>query len=203
MSSRSSSFQQHTAPPPLLSPSLELDAEAQEAKKNRKILDLEITNRSLLAINSGLEVVKLKQANEIRELKKKVRDVRGLGTRMGMQGGENSEDEEVDDEDDEGTDDSASFTEGPLDAELEAAHVRCKTLIDGMVNQVREAILYKYEMEPNTKSGNRVLHPVEVEMMESQEGDEADEALSMSATLHPRQEDGGVSDATVEPDDAE
>lgn len=74
-SSSSSSLLSPTFDPnsggPLLSPKEE--AEAKEAKKNRKILDLEITNKSLLAINAGLEVTKLKQAREIRELKRKVR----------------------------------------------------------------------------------------------------------------------------------
>ncbi|KAK7465459.1 hypothetical protein VKT23_005436 [Stygiomarasmius scandens] len=47
-----------------------------EAKSNRKIADLEITNRSLLAINSSLEATKHRQAKEIRELRRKLRESR-------------------------------------------------------------------------------------------------------------------------------
>ncbi|VDC05803.1 unnamed protein product [Peniophora sp. CBMAI 1063] len=46
------------------------------AKSNRKIEDLEITNRSLLAINASLEGQKHKQAKEIRELRRKLRESR-------------------------------------------------------------------------------------------------------------------------------
>lgn len=148
-------------PAPLLSPSLELGPEALEAKKNRKILDLEITNRSLLAINSGLEVVKLKQVHEIRDLKKRIREGRSLGNKLGLiedgvAGEGNVDAEPIESEDDE---------EAPLDVELEPAHNRCKSLIDKMVEQARQAILYKYEPESERKGGNRVLHPAEVEMM--------------------------------------
>lgn len=158
--------------PPLLSPALELDAEAQEAKKNRKILDLEITNKSLLAINSGLEVVKLKQMREIRELKKRLREGRGLGTRMGVTAGEGGivDEDDLDDDDEHTEEENSEEEEGPLDMELEVAHARCKALIDGMVNQARESILYKYQMDREAKGGNRVLHPAEVEMMQGQEG---------------------------------
>ncbi|MBW0476642.1 hypothetical protein O181_016357 [Austropuccinia psidii MF-1] len=47
---------------------------ADEARVNRKILDLEISNASLLAINKSLELTKAKQSNEIRELKKILKD---------------------------------------------------------------------------------------------------------------------------------
>ncbi|KAG9011978.1 hypothetical protein FRB90_006884 [Tulasnella sp. 427] len=47
-----------------------------EARTNRKIEDLEITNRSLLAINTMLEATKARQAKEIRELKRKLRETR-------------------------------------------------------------------------------------------------------------------------------
>ncbi|EGO05124.1 hypothetical protein SERLA73DRAFT_128875 [Serpula lacrymans var. lacrymans S7.3] len=47
-----------------------------EAKSNRKIADLEITNRSLLAINASLENTKHRQAKEIRDLRRKLRDSR-------------------------------------------------------------------------------------------------------------------------------
>ena len=41
-----------------------------------QIADLEITNRSLLSINSTLEATKHRQAKEIRELRRKLRESR-------------------------------------------------------------------------------------------------------------------------------
>lgn len=154
------------SPNVLLSPTVELDAEQLEAKTNRKILDLEITNKSLLAINGGLEVVKLKQAREIRELKKRLREGRTLGDTLGIQDRESGEMSESDVEDDE----SVSDEEAPLNTELEEAHQRCKGLIDAMVAQARHAILSKYEPEINS-FGNRVLHPAEVDAMQNKKED--------------------------------
>lgn len=151
------------SPNVLLSPTVELDAEQLEAKTNRKILDLEITNKSLLAINGGLEVIKLKQAKEIRELKKRIREGRSLGETLGMHDRESGEASESDLEDDE----SVSDEEAPLNAELEEAHQRCKGLIDAMIAQARHAILSKYEPEINS-SGNRVLHPAELDAMQTE-----------------------------------
>ncbi|KAG0152462.1 hypothetical protein CROQUDRAFT_145620 [Cronartium quercuum f. sp. fusiforme G11] len=54
------------------------EVKEEEARVNRKILDLEISNASLLAINARLERTKLKQANEIRELRQKMRE-RSMG----------------------------------------------------------------------------------------------------------------------------
>lgn len=151
------------SPGVLLSPAVELDAEQVEAKTNRKILDLEITNKSLLAINGGLEVTKLKQAREIRELKKRLREGRTLGDTLGIHDREGDDVSESDVEDGE----SVSDEEAPLNTELEEAHQRCKGLIDAMVLQARQAILSKYESEVN-HPGNRVLHPAEIDAMQNE-----------------------------------
>ncbi|KAK9900752.1 hypothetical protein P389DRAFT_166220 [Cystobasidium minutum MCA 4210] len=45
-----------------------------DAKVHRKILDLEITNTSLLAINASLEKAKAKQSAELRELRRRIHD---------------------------------------------------------------------------------------------------------------------------------
>ncbi|PWN37977.1 uncharacterized protein FA14DRAFT_159763 [Meira miltonrushii] len=89
-----------------------------------------------------------------------------------MQDRESGEASESDLEDDE----SVSDEEAPLNTELEEAHQRCKGLIDAMVAQARHAILSKYEPEVNS-SGNRVLHPAELDAMQNEkeveEGQEA------------------------------
>ncbi|KIJ53802.1 hypothetical protein M422DRAFT_242065 [Sphaerobolus stellatus SS14] len=52
------------------------DEERAEAKSNRKIADLEITTKSLLSINATLEASKVRQAREIRDLRRKLREAR-------------------------------------------------------------------------------------------------------------------------------
>ncbi|KAG8877513.1 hypothetical protein FRB97_003376 [Tulasnella sp. 331] len=47
-----------------------------EARSNRKIADLEITNRSLMSINMMLEATKVRQAKEIRDLRRRLRETR-------------------------------------------------------------------------------------------------------------------------------
>jgi hypothetical protein len=146
----------------LLSPTTDLDAEAVEAKTKRKILDLEITNKSLLAINSGLEVTKLKQAREIRDLRRRLREGRGLGDRLGLETGERADAALTSATEDEDELSEEENEETPLNAELEEAHQRCKLLIDTMVSQARHAIMSTYESERRS-AGNRVLHPAELD----------------------------------------
>ncbi|KAM0788131.1 hypothetical protein ACM66B_001296 [Microbotryomycetes sp. NB124-2] len=51
----------------------------REDQKQRKIDDLEITNKSLLTINTSLERLKLAQTREIRDLRRRLRDMSALG----------------------------------------------------------------------------------------------------------------------------
>ncbi len=130
----SSTFSAHSASQPL-SPSSETPrspseaGEADEARVYRKLLDLEITNKSLLAINSALEVTKLKQAREIRELKRRLRDGRGLPALqpLAISAGSAvlSDEDDLTESDDD--DDDLLVKEDP---ELEAAHQRCKLLVE-------------------------------------------------------------------------
>ena len=156
--------------------------EAGEARFHRKLLDLEITNRSLLAINSALEVTKLKQAKEIRELKRRLRDGRGLPTTTASRESAGSaafsdEDDFTESEDD----DDLLIKEDP---ELEAAHQRCKDLIDNMVDRARKAILAEYDEPENT--GGKVLHPAELEEMQrelDQEGNDTEVDTTVATDL--------------------
>lgn len=154
--------------------------EAEEARVHRKLLDLEITNKSLMAINSALEVTKLKQAKEIRELKRRLRDGRGLPAVAGPR--ESAGSTVFSDEGDltESEDDDDLLVKE--DPELEAAHQRCKDLVDHMVEQARKAILAEYDEPEN--SGGKVLHPAELEEMQRELDDEGNdtEADTTAAT---------------------
>lgn len=156
----------HSFAQPLASPHLEMGNEAIEAKTNRKILDLEISNKSLLAINSGLEVLKIKQAREIRDLKRRLRE--GQSSDGALDEGESWGDLSSDGDDDDGY---SSHDDNPLDAELEASHQRCKSLIDDMVQHARQAILARHEYKEKPL-GSRVLHPTELDDMLHEDGDE-------------------------------
>lgn len=157
--------------------------EAEEARVHRKLLDLEITNKSLMAINSALEVTKLKQAKEIRELKRRLRDGRGLSIgpipRGSASGTLFSDEEDLGTDSDEDGDDFVVRE----DPELEAAHQRCKDLVDNMVEQARQAILAEYDEPENTRG--KVLHPAEIAEMQREMEDgndtEADTTVATDA----------------------
>ncbi|KDN43180.1 hypothetical protein RSAG8_06333, partial [Rhizoctonia solani AG-8 WAC10335] len=59
-----------------LHPPDEESDQREEARSNRKIADLEISNKSLLAINATLEATKSQQAKELRDLRRKLRESR-------------------------------------------------------------------------------------------------------------------------------
>ncbi|KAF8586995.1 hypothetical protein K439DRAFT_1659329 [Ramaria rubella] len=112
-----------------------------EAKSNRKIADLEITTRSLLTINAALEASKLRQAREIRELRRKLREARlamppgrfrllseeDRGTGVGM-------DADADGETDEDEGDGGEGDEG------DASFKRVKKLMEDLLGAGRSAL---------------------------------------------------------------
>ncbi|KAG9314117.1 hypothetical protein JVU11DRAFT_4900 [Chiua virens] len=99
-----------------------------EAKTNRKIADLEITNRSLLAINASLETIKNRQAKEIRDLRRKLRESRltlpprtykAVKSVLEEERGNEDEDEDSDVEEDE-TDETYQRVRGLIDNLIES-----------------------------------------------------------------------------------
>ncbi|OCH86668.1 hypothetical protein OBBRIDRAFT_890344, partial [Obba rivulosa] len=99
-------------PPEDIDPERKLKA---EAKSNRKIADLEITNRSLLAINSSLEATKHKQAREIRDLKRRLRESRLVLPPPAFRAAQ-ADEPDADDADDSADDsDDAALLEGADD----------------------------------------------------------------------------------------
>ncbi|KAI0322997.1 hypothetical protein OF83DRAFT_3789 [Amylostereum chailletii] len=115
----------------------------QEAKSNRKIEDLEITNRSLLAINSSLEATRHKQAKEIRELRRKLRESRLIlpprayrAVKSSLKPEEVADDEDQDDEEEE-------EEEGDVPDAFTAhdeTYKRVRGLLDGLLESARKAL---------------------------------------------------------------
>ncbi|KIJ66223.1 hypothetical protein HYDPIDRAFT_38600 [Hydnomerulius pinastri MD-312] len=120
-----------------------------EAKTNRKIADLEITNRSLLAINASLETTKNRQAKEIRDLRRKLRESRlilppqtykAVKATVSDDGGDDDEDEDDSEEAEEGTaDDTFQRVRGLIDGLIESG----KRALERQPEDFRESLAAK------------------------------------------------------------
>ncbi|KAK0465527.1 uncharacterized protein EV420DRAFT_1637653 [Desarmillaria tabescens] len=131
-----------------------------EAKSNRKIEDLEISNRSLLAINVTLEATKHRQAKEIRDLKRKLRESRLILPPQAFKQVMDKDDTEEDE--DEGEDGE----EVPGDE----TYLHVKLLLDNLLQAAKQAL----ETKPSdfeTRGGAKVLSAEEVENWRDHEAD--------------------------------
>ncbi|KAG9081726.1 hypothetical protein FS749_007440 [Ceratobasidium sp. UAMH 11750] len=153
-----------------------------EARSNRKIADLEISNKSLLAINATLESTKARQAKEIRDLRRKLRESRLVlphHTFVALEQTDPLKDivpesgslEDEDDSDDDVTQNQADET-----------FARVRLLLDGLIADAKTAL----ETGPTRVSAKagiggppiRVLNvhdEDEYTTGKSEEGDETDE----------------------------
>lgn len=122
---------------------------------------MEITNRSLLAINSSLETTKHRQAKEIRDLRRKLRESRLILPPRAYRAVKSSLDHDdtasEDDEDENGAD-----AEGGTQDEV---YKRVKAIIEGLIETGQRAL----ESQPGDfleggKGGAKVLHAEEVRM---------------------------------------
>lgn len=104
------------------------------AKSDRKIADLEITNKSLLLINASLETTKNRQAKEIRDLKRKLRESRLILPPRAFRAVESlAHEEEAEEGDDD--DDSEEGEDGP-----DEAYARVKDMLEGLLESGRKAL---------------------------------------------------------------
>lgn len=126
-----------------------------EAKTNRKIADLEITNRSLLAINASLETTKNRQAKEIRDLRRRLRESRLILPPRTYEAVKSSFPNDGDDDPDDDDDDSEDI-EGLEDASFE----RVKHLVDTLIQSGKRALESKPEEFRNNSA--KVLNADEV-----------------------------------------
>ncbi|KXN88848.1 hypothetical protein AN958_06718, partial [Leucoagaricus sp. SymC.cos] len=148
-----------------------------EAKSNRKIADLEITNRSLLAINSSLEKTKDRQAKEIRELKRKLRETRLVLPPRAYRAVKSSldPDEIGDDEEDVDSDISSSDDEfhsadeglggnnGGGKGKSDESFRRIKLMLENLIDTGKKALGKTKEDFMDAKGGAKVLTAEEVE----------------------------------------
>ncbi|KAI0307948.1 hypothetical protein B0F90DRAFT_95886 [Multifurca ochricompacta] len=158
-----------------------------EAKSNRKIEDLEITNRSLLAINATLEASKHKQANEIRELRRKLREsrlvlppraFRAIKSSLGPE--DVADDEDIEDDDNENDNDEDGD-------EHDEIYGRVKHILEDLLEMGRRAL----RAEPGDfgKQGSSVK-VLSAEEVRSWRGDMGDDVSSMHSTHTDAESDG-------------
>lgn len=137
-----------------------------DAKHERKLLDLEISNKSLMAINAALESSKVKLTREIRELRQQYL----AKTIEPSISGDDSETEQMHlafAEMMKPSSNSASTSLGAelaeamaqQDRELEQIHSRCRAAIDQLMDEARSAILR--QPGPDIFPAAKVLHPSE------------------------------------------
>ncbi|WFD00550.1 hypothetical protein MYAM1_003299 [Malassezia yamatoensis] len=140
-----------------------------DAKQARKVLDLEISNKSLLAINANLESTKLEQTKEIRTLRKQMLHTQLENATDPSQifaletnGGSESLNRlltSVQTSDAPTLPQQVAHAIKQQDDELQQFHTRMHLTMDTLLEEAREAILSRSEYEV---SKSRVLHASEL-----------------------------------------
>jgi hypothetical protein len=161
--------------------------------------DLEITNRSLLAINASLEATKHRQAKEIHELRRRLREARLIlpprafraskdstlstytDADLGLDAASSSSDDE-EHEDNNENDESKEKSEG------DAAYRRVKLLLDALLKQGTAALEHDKDAVGTRGGVAKVLSPEEVRDYHAGGEDEDGEADHEDGTP----EDGSV-----------
>ena len=131
-----------------------------------KIADLEITNKSLLAINATLEETRHRQAREIRELRRKLRESRLVlppPTFKQLQSGEaSSEPEEEDDDDDDSDSQDIGFSKHLHHrSKEEETFDRIRIMLENLLESGRRALESSIADHADLHTGTKVLHETE------------------------------------------
>lgn len=139
-----------------------------------QIEDLEITNRSLMVINASLEAAKHRQAKEIRDLRRKLRESHLIlppkAYRLVTTDAFLDADVDGDDDEDDDTNDVGALDVGKIKDE---GFKRCLTLLETLLDDGRRALAAKPEDFAVTPScATKVLHAEE--LMSEADPDERD-----------------------------
>ncbi|OWZ42506.1 hypothetical protein C361_03607 [Cryptococcus neoformans Tu259-1] len=187
-----------------------LGTDAVEAKINRKIADLEISNASLLAINKSLEAAKSKQRAEIGKLRRRLRETLafpqlgagasngsgsgfGLGSNsgldfgLGLGVGTSTLEDEADHESEFDLNLFLPHEAEMTDPQLDARWSKMEDLVMGMKKAAEEAVR-SGEEEGSREGRGRVLGWAEMEEME-----EADASFISEGAGERSEEEGTVS----------
>jgi hypothetical protein len=152
-----------------------------------KIEDLEITNRSLLAINATLEATKHRQANEIRVLRRKLRESRLVLPPPAFRAIKSSlgPEDVADDEDPDEDNDEDSSGDG---SEHDATFTRVKGILEGLLESGRRALRAEPGDFERQGGGVKVLSAEEVRSWRGDVGDDVFTAHSAPADAESDEE---------------
>jgi hypothetical protein len=123
-----------------------------------QIADLEITNRSLLAINASLETAKHRQAKEIRELRRKLRESRLILPPRTYQAVKSSTDHDDTTDEDDDADDKEEEEDRPNDGDQ--MYKRIKAMLEALLDSGRKAL--EADFSKGAKGMAKVLNAEEV-----------------------------------------
>ncbi|KIY73492.1 hypothetical protein CYLTODRAFT_485343 [Cylindrobasidium torrendii FP15055 ss-10] len=141
-----------------------------KAKTNRQMEDLEISNRSLLAINATLEATKHRQAKEIRELRRKLRESRLIlppSTYRTIKSRDPKDEDTDEGEDEEGEEDDDPNDESPM-SKGDQTYQRVKVLLDNLIQDGQRALESKPAdfLVADAQYGGKVLSAAELRDLE-------------------------------------
>ncbi|KAJ1302510.1 hypothetical protein OPQ81_002829 [Rhizoctonia solani] len=152
----------------------------EEARSNRKIADLEISNKSLLAINASLESTKARQAKEIRDLRRKLRESRLVlppSTYLALEQKDPLETKDSFDEDDEDSDDN-DVTQSQADETFN----RVRGLLDRMIQGGKEALEAKPPIPEEKDDAKKPIRVLDVDELQQYADRQEDESTESRAT---------------------
>ncbi|KAJ6575418.1 hypothetical protein B0H19DRAFT_642053 [Mycena capillaripes] len=169
-----------------------------EAKSVRKIADLEITNRSLLTINTSLEQTKHRQAKEIRELRRKLRESRLIlpprafrAVKSSLDHDDTADEEEEDDPEEE---EEAEEAEKAREAH-DVTYRRIKVILEGLLETGRRALETTPQDFPEPVKVTKVLSAYEVPHLSDDDEPEPPAATAAASPSHvavPDSDDPGM-----------
>lgn len=119
-----------------------------------------------MAINASLEATKHKQAKEIRDLRRKLRESRLIlpppAFRAVAAADDPEEEDEEEEEEEEGEGEDEEENEALVSGRTDEAYRRVRSLIESLLDEGRRALEAKPEDLGGTKSGGaKVLHEIE------------------------------------------
>jgi hypothetical protein len=153
-----------------------------------QIEDLEITNRSLMVINASLEAAKHRQAKEIANLRRKLRESHLILPPKAYrlvtlgQAGDTSLDADNDDEDED--DDADEIDTLNMDNINDEGFKRCRNLLEALLGDGRRALAAKPEdFDVVPRGATKVLHAEELRSeVDPDERDRHDDDADTSIT---------------------
>ncbi|KAF7307174.1 hypothetical protein MIND_00511000 [Mycena indigotica] len=156
-----------------------------EAKSVRKIADLEITNRSLLTINTSLEQTKHRQAKEIRELRRKLRESRLVLPPKEFRAVSMKDTKDHESEDDE-TDEEDEGEEREREREKhDQTYKRIKIILEGLIETGRRALETTSKDFPEEENTNKPKVAKVLSAFDQEEDEDEDRPLSPSRVAVP------------------